>query len=593
MLEKHKLITAAVRRDVEVRAPQQRARCIRQRAGDGQAVGIGDNQVSPAELIASFQLTDPEGEPIDDDRLARLVAMEARMEYLKIDPLELDMGLVTQTLSRPFALRHVVLPVRQDAGAIQVAVENPFDNEVVENLQRIVKRDVQRVIASKRDILKCLTEIYGFRKSVDAAAAESTGTGESLNDFEQLVRLRTVGEIEGSDQHIVNAVDFLFTYAFDQRASDIHIEPRKEMSQVRLRIDGVLHDVHTIPRPVHPAIISRIKTMARLDIAERRRPQDGRIKTMLGVKAVEMRVSTLPTAFGEKAVLRIFDPEVLLQDLPGLGFNQQDLGTFQRWIAEPHGLLLITGPTGSGKTTTLYATLKTLSDATVNVTTVEDPIEMVTDIFNQVAVQPKIGVDFPTALRTILRQDPDIIMVGEIRDGATGEMAVQAALTGHLVFSTLHTNDTATAVTRLLDLGIPKFLVSSTVVGVMAQRLMRSVCGSCKQPHPLEAGQLAVLGLSSVEAPRFANTAAGAGCVACRGTGYLGRLGIFEILDFTPAMRQCVLTQGSAEAIVALARKEGLRSLRECALDRLAAGQTTFEEVVRVTGMGSQAALSS
>jgi general secretion pathway protein E len=579
LLERRNLITTVIRRDVEVRSPQQRARCIKQRSGEG----IGDSQVSPAELLASFVHSDTRGEPIDDDSLARLVAEETHLPYLKVDPLELDMGLVSQTLSRPFALRHVVLPLKQDATSITAAVEDPFDTEVVENLQRIAKREVRRVIASKRDILKCLTEIYGFRRSMDAAAAESAG--DAMHDFEQLVRLRTVGEIEGSDQHVINAVDFLFTYAFEQRASDIHIEPRKDLSQVRLRIDGVLHDVHTVPRQVHPALISRIKTMARLDIAERRRPQDGRIKTMLGQKAVEMRVSTLPTAFGEKAVLRIFDPVVLLQDLPGLGFEAHDLAIFERWIAEPHGLILITGPTGSGKTTTLYATLKTLSDETVNVTTVEDPIEMVTDIFNQVAVQPKIGVDFPTALRTILRQDPDIIMVGEIRDGATGEMAVQAALTGHLVFSTLHTNDTATAVTRLLDLGIQNFLVSSTVVGVMAQRLMRSICAACKQPHPLDIDQLAALGVQSAEAPRFAGSALGAGCVACRGTGYLGRLGIFEILDFTAAMRQCVLHEGTAEAIGALARTEGLRSLRECALDRLAAGQTTFEEVVRVTGI--------
>lgn len=579
LLEKGRLLDPVARRDIEVRAPQQRARLQKQHAGDGQHY-----QVSPAELIASFQLLDPAGAPLDDDKLAQVIAQAAGLSYRKIDALELDMGLVTRTLSRPFALRHVVLPLSAEDGDLVVAVENPYDGEVVESLRRLSKGQVTRVVSSKRDILKCLTEIYGFRKSVESAAAESRG--DSFYDFEQLVKLRTVGEIEGSDQHIVNAVDFLFTYAFDQRASDIHIEPRREHAQVRLRIDGVLHDVHTIPRRVQPAMVSRIKMMARLDIAERRRPQDGRIKTVLGDKSVEMRLSTMPVAFGEKVVLRIFDPDVLLQDLPDLGFDPNDLGTFQRWIDEPHGLILITGPTGSGKTTTLYTALKALSDDTVNITTIEDPIEMVTDIFNQVAVQAKIGVDFPSALRTMLRQDPDIIMVGEIRDAETAEMAIQAALTGHLVFSTLHTNDTATAVTRLLDLGIPPFLVSSTLVGVMAQRLMRRICRQCQRPAPLTADQIAVLGVSDPELPRFAGTCAGAGCAECRGTGYLGRTGIFEILDFALSLRECILRRGTAEDIIAHGRAHGLRTLRECALDRLSTGQTSFEEVIRVTGTG-------
>ena len=584
LLERQRLITPAARRDLEVKAPTMRARLLKLKAQDSI-----DVQVSPAELVVSFGLLDPANQaPIDEDRIARLTAAAAGLRYHKIDSLELNMELVTQTLSRPFALRHVILPLASDANELVVAQDNPFDTEVTENLRRISGKQVQRVISSKKDILKCITEIYGFRKSVEsAAAAESpnVGLGESFYDFEQLVRLRSVGEIEGSDQHIVNAVDFLFTYAFDQRASDIHIEPRKEVSQVRLRIDGVLHDVHSIPRRVHPAMLSRIKSMARLDIAERRRPQDGRIKTMRGDKTVEMRVSTLPVAFGEKVVLRIFDPDVLLQDLPGLGFDGTDQSIFERWLAQPHGLILITGPTGSGKTTTLYTALRALADDTVNITTVEDPIEMVTDIFNQVSVQAKIGVDFASALRTILRQDPDIIMVGEIRDAATAEMAVQAALTGHLVFSTLHTNDTATAVTRLLDLDVPPFLLSSTLVGVMAQRLLRRICPHCKIPAALTADQMAALGLTEATAIRFISVATGQGCVQCRGTGYLGRMGIFEVLDFEEKLRQMVLQRASSESLLEAAQREGLKPLRQGALDRLAEGVTSFEEVVRVTGV--------
>ena len=584
LLERQRLLPAAQRRDLEVKAPSMRARLLKQKAQDSI-----DVQVSPAELLVAFQIVDPSSQaPIDEDRIARLVAAAVGLRFHKIDSLELDMELVTQTLSRPFALRHVILPLASDALELVVAVENPFDTEVTENLRRISGKTVQRVISSKKDILKCITEIYGFRKSVESAAAAeapAAGVGESFYDFEQLVRLRSVGEIEGSDQHIVNAVDFLFTYAFDQRASDIHIEPRKEHSQVRLRIDGVLHDVHSIPRRVHPAMLSRIKSMARLDIAERRRPQDGRIKTMKGDKTVEMRVSTLPVAFGEKVVLRIFDPEVLLQDLPGLGFDSSDQTTFERWIAQPHGLILITGPTGSGKTTTLYTALRALADDTVNITTVEDPIEMVTDIFNQVAVQAKIGVDFAGALRTILRQDPDIIMVGEIRDAATAEMAVQAALTGHLVFSTLHTNDTASAISRLLDLEVPPFLLSSTLVGVMAQRLLRRVCPHCKIPAVLTADQMAALGVTEATVSRFIGVACGQGCVQCRGTGYLGRLGIFEVLDFNDKLRQMVLQRASAESLLEAAQTHGLKPLRQGALDRLAQGVTAFEEVVRVTGV--------
>jgi general secretion pathway protein E len=568
VLEKRAVLSSDTRRDIEVKIPQQKARLSKQKATD----------VHPGEVLSSLNLTDAKDRPLDEEYLAQIVAEETGLVYRKIDPLDLDMTLITQTLPRPFAVRHVVLPLSLEDDVLTVAVENPFDPEIIENLQRIHSGAIQTVIASKREIIKAIGEVYGFRQSVESAAKETQK--EWLSDFEQLVTLRNVGELEASsDQHIVNAVDLLFRYAFDQRASDIHIEPRRETSHVRLRIDGVLHNTHTIPRRVHPAIAARIKTMSRMDIAEKRKPQDGRIKTMLADnKSVELRVSTLPTAFGEKIVIRIFDPEIFDQDLPALGFAGQDLQTLEKWLTAPHGLILVTGPTGSGKTTTLYTALNRLAREEVNITTIEDPIEMVVERFNQVAVQPKIDITFANALRTILRQDPDIIMVGEIRDSETAQMAIQAALTGHLVLSTLHTNDSVGAVTRLLDLDTPPFLVSSTLLGVLAQRLVRKVCEQCKVSRRLTFEELAVLGATNAES--FASTVRGLGCSGCRNTGFLGRIGIFELFDITLPIASLIGQRTEEEAL----RKHRGPSLRESALQRLADGFTTFEEVVRVLG---------
>ncbi|MBN1962411.1 MAG: type II/IV secretion system protein [Deltaproteobacteria bacterium] len=582
VLEQRAYLHPEQSRMIRIRAGEQRARIARQLY-----TNTGDNagsSVSAPEIIASFEFNDASDALLDLDRIASIIALEANLPYHKIDPLALDMKLVSGTLSRPFALRYAALPITKDATGITVAVENPFDYELIENLKRAIVGQVNIVVSSKRDILKAITEIYGFKNSVESAARESS-SDSGLSDFEQLVQLRGLGEIEATDQHIVNAVDFLLRYAFDQRASDIHIEPKRGDSQVRLRIDGVLHNVHTIPRLVHPAIISRIKTMARLDIADKRRPQDGRIKTAFTDRAVELRVSTLPVAFGEKVVVRIFDPDSLLGDLSDLGFDASELTIFKHWLGEPHGLILVTGPTGSGKTTTLYTALKNLASDTVNVTSVEDPIEMVADQFNQVAVQPKIGIDFAQALRTLLRQDPDIIMVGEIRDSETAQMAIQAALTGHLVLSTLHTNDSVGAITRLLDLGVPPFLLSSSLVGVMAQRLLRRVCKDCRSKAPLTADQAAALGLNIQQLDRFSGTMSGAGCVNCRGTGYQGRIGIFEMLDASSEIKKLINQKANDETMRQTSVTTGTRELFLSSLERLAQGQTTTEEILRVLGM--------
>ncbi|MBM4360914.1 MAG: type II/IV secretion system protein, partial [Deltaproteobacteria bacterium] len=438
------------------------------------------------------------------------------------------------------------------------------------------------VIASRGDIQRLITEFYGFRRSVKSAE-DKLSTGVDIGNLEQLVRMKTANEIEASDEHVVHAVEYLMSYAFQQRASDIHIEPKRDEAVVRFRIDGSLHEVNRIPPIVHKAIVNRIKTLSRLDIGEKRRPQDGRIKTEFDGKAVELRVSTLAVAFGEKIVMRIFDPEIVHDDLGKLGFAPRELAIFAKLIARPHGIVLVTGPTGSGKTTTLYTALRKLATDDINITTIEDPIEMVFERINQTAVNAAVGLGFAETLRTLLRQDPDVIMVGEIRDLDTARHAIQAALTGHLVFSTLHTNDAAGAVTRLLDLGAEHFLLASTLSGLMAQRLLRKVCAFCAAVRPLTSAEAELLGPALPAGGRQAQVREGSGCVECRQSGYFGRSAIYELIEINDAVRKLVMQRADATAIKAQARRDGMMTLREAAVQKLLAGETTLEEVLAVT----------
>lgn len=537
------------------------------------------------DLVSSYRfpnLKDGSG-TVGEQEIARAIAAEAKLEHVRIDPLSLDADFIEARVSRPFAKRHRMIPLHMQSGKLRVACANPFDIEGVDSFRRIAQREIQLVVASEPEILRAITEFYGLRHSVKRAEKD-LNAGIDLGNLEQLVRMKSETEIESSDQHIVNAVEFMLQHAFDSRASDIHVEPKREASLIRFRIDGVLHDIQTMPKIVHNAVISRIKTMSRLDIAEKRRPQDGRVKTTRAGKEVELRVSSLPVAFGEKLVLRIFDPEVLTQDLTSLGFYPEEMLLFNEFISRPHGIVLVTGPTGSGKTTTLYSALKSIANRERNITTIEDPIEMVIEEFNQTAVHPKIGIDFANALRHILRQDPDVIMVGEIRDAETAQYAVQAALTGHLVFSTLHTNDAATSISRLIDLEVERFLISSTLIGAMAQRLVRKICPHCAGERALDAEEAASLRLT-VPAGKRVKVKEGHGCHECRGTGYLGRSGIFEILSVDDAIKPMVVEGKDAPEIKREAVKNGMRTLRQSALRKLAEGVTTFEEVVRVTGL--------
>ncbi len=540
---------------------------------------------SPFRQVEALNLTDASGADtaLDEYLLARLVAQAAGVPFHKIDTLRLDIDLVEKRISRPFAKKHRMVPLEVRDGRLKVAVTDPWDVTAIESYRNIAGQELDLVVSPESDILKVINDLYGFRASVTKAEKDLRG-GFDLGNLEQYVRLKSNSEIESSDQHIVNAVDYLLQHAYDSRASDIHIEPKRESALVRFRIDGVLHEIQRIPRLVNLAVTSRLKTMSRMDIAEKRRPQDGRIKTDRDGKEIELRVSTLPTAFGEKVVMRIFDPDVLLRDLSEIGFYPEELGMFHDWIKRPHGIILVTGPTGSGKTTTLYSALRILSTPEINITTIEDPVEMIYDEFNQTAVHPKIGITFPSALRTILRQDPDIIMVGEIRDLETAQNAIQAALTGHLVFSTLHTNDSPSSVTRLIDLGIQPFLISSTLIGAMAQRLVRRICPHCSRNRPLSVEEAGTLALKPPAGKRLV-VKEGAGCVKCRNTGYFGRSGIFEMLQIDNPIRELIDQRADLMDIKEQAAKAGMRTLRESALRKLAEGKTTFEEVVRVTGL--------
>jgi len=519
---------------------------------------------------------------LDEESIYQALASAWGVAYKKIDPLNLDLNLVTTTIPRNFALKHLVLPIDIRDGELVVATPNPFNMEAMDDIARVSSLRIRPVVTPRSDIIKLIKEFFGFKRSIAAAETMFSGAVVDLGNLEQYVRLKSADELPSNDQHIVNAVNHLLVYAFDQHASDIHIEPKRDVSRIRMRIDGVLHTVYELPKKVHNAIVSRIKAMSRLDMAEKRRPQDGRIKTDKGGQEAEIRVSTIPVAFGEKVVMRIMDPDILFQDLAGLGFSDTDLARYSQFVTMPHGVILVCGPTGSGKSTTLYSTLRKLSTPKKNIVTVEDPIEMVHEDFNQIGVQPAVGVGFATILRNILRQDPDIIMIGEMRDLETARNAVQAALTGHLVLSTLHTNDAPSAITRLLDLGVPSFLIQATLVGVLSQRLVRKVCNHCKEWFAMTASELRAMGFEPGREGSI-RLARGAGCLKCRGTGYRGRTGVFEVLPFSEAIRKITGSGTDLEKLRMKAREEGMVTLRESAVRKMLEGVTTCEEVTRVT----------
>jgi len=551
----------------------------------GAASGAGHTpQRHPLELVAIAALTSQrDGRTLDLERLTHWLARWGGQDYYHIDPLKIDTPAIARVMSYAFAQRHGIIAVEITPNEVVIASTEPFKREWESNLRQAVRKDIRRVVANPEDIRRYTVEFYQLASSVSKASGGQSAGGAGNQNFEQLLDLGASENPDANDQHVVKIVDWLLQYAFDQRASDIHIEPRRTVTQVRFRIDGVLHNVYEFPEHVGVAVTSRLKILGRLNVAEKRRPQDGRIKTRKPDNSeVELRLATMPTAFGEKMVMRIFDPEVLLKSFEQLGFSKEDRERWQTMTSRPHGIVLVTGPTGSGKTTTLYSTLKQLASPELNICTIEDPIEMVEPAFNQMQVQTNIDLTFAHGVRALLRQDPDIIMIGEIRDLETAEMAVQAALTGHLVLSTLHTNDAPSAITRLMELGIPPYLIRATVLGVMAQRLARTLCPHCKQPGEPDAQAWQTL-TRPWKAPLPRQFHHPVGCLECRNTGYLGRAGVYEIMALSDKLTRQITDRCELEQLRLDAYKEGMKSLRLSGAQKVAAGLTTVEEILRVT----------
>ncbi|MEH6508293.1 GspE/PulE family protein [Halopseudomonas aestusnigri] len=552
---------------------------------------VGDTaKLHPLEFIAGQNVDDlgRPGKKLDLDSLSRWLASESDQPWYRIDPLQINVSAVTPLMSFAFAQRHRILAVEVNDREVTIASAQPFVQSWEDNLRHVLKRDIRRVIANPEDLQRYSVEFYRLARSVTGAnATDQKASG--VGNFEQLLNLGSMSqEPDANDAHVVNIVDWLFQYAFEQRASDIHIEPRRDSGCVRLRIDGVLHTVYQFPIQVTMAVVSRLKTLGRMNVAEKRKPQDGRIKTRAPKgNEVELRLSTLPTAFGEKMVMRIFDPDVLLRSFDQLGFSAEDQRRWQQMVSQPNGIVLVTGPTGSGKTTTLYTTLKQLATPQVNVCTIEDPIEMVEDSFNQMQVQHNIDLNFASGVRALMRQDPDIIMVGEIRDLETAEMAIQAALTGHLVLSTLHTNDAPSAVSRLIELGVAPYLIKATVLGVMAQRLVRTLCPHCKAPTSVDEEAWADL-TQPWNAPLPTRSHAAAGCLECRETGYRGRAGVYELMMLSDGIKALIHNDTDIAQLRRQAYKEGMHSLRLSGAQKVGAGLTTIEEVLRVTPNSQQ-----
>lgn len=541
-------------------------------------------QVHPLVVIGERHLRNlhPPHQTLTVEMLTQWLAEHLHLPYVHIDPLQLNFAGIGTLLTKSYAERLKIMPIKAGDREITIATAEPFVTDWKPELERALNKRIHLVLANPLDINRYLPEIFNLARSVQLAS-QARNSAAGVQNFEQLVELGKNKHLDANEQHVVTLVDWLFKYAFEQRASDIHLEPRREVGIVRFRIDGVLHQVYQLPIPVSNAITSRIKLLGRMDMVEKRRPQDGRIKTVSAAgEEIELRLSTMPTAFGEKLVMRVFDPDILVKHFSDLGFTAGQVAQWQEWTRQPHGIILVTGPTGSGKTTTLYSTLKQLATPEVNVCTIEDPIEVVEPAFNQMQVQSAIGLSFADGVRTLLRQDPDIIMVGEIRDAETAEMAIQAALTGHLVLSTLHTNDAPSAITRLLELGVPSYLLNATLIGVLAQRLLRTLCPHCKQSRAATPEQWRQL-LGKEPVPMPETLAHAGGCLECRMTGYQGRTGVYEMLPITGELRQSISGEMDLAAFSVQARKAGMQPLRLSGAAKIAAGITTLEEVLRVT----------
>lgn len=514
--------------------------------------------------------------------LMKWLSQQLAVPLYHIDPLKIDVSAVTQQCSYNYALSKGILAVEVEANKVVFATCEPCDHTWIEELSRLLQREIDTVLVEPEALHRYQLEFYSLAKSMSGAERDQGPAVAGMQSFEQLMELGRKGKLDANDQHVVSVVDWLLQYAYEQRASDIHIEPRRDETGVRFRIDGVLHAVYDMPVSVGLAVVSRLKIQGRMDVSEKRKPQDGRIKTLdKDDREVELRLSTMPTGFGEKLVLRIFNPDVLLRDISELGFAREERSRWLKMLSRTSGIVLVTGPTGSGKTSTLYASLKLLARPEVNVCTIEDPIELIEPSFNQMQVQHNIDLDFASGVRTLLRQDPDVIMVGEIRDAETAVVAVQAALTGHLVLSTMHTNDAPSAVARLMELGVPPYLINATLVGVLGQRLVRTLCEYCKAPKLVDINSWREF-INPWRAQAPATACGPVGCLECRNTGFQGRLGIYELLEMDDALRALVREEADVDALRKKAYLNGMKPLRISGARLVGDGLSTVAEVLKV-----------
>ncbi|WP_336148079.1 GspE/PulE family protein [Acinetobacter soli] len=538
----------------------------------------------PLQWIAHFGLKDQQHptQNIDLLCLSRWLAEKSGLAFYLIDPLKADVNALTAVMSQEFAERNQILAVEVHADRVVIGTDQPFQTDWLANLERsLAPKKIERVIISPDQLQRYLPEYYQVSRAVHSSKNSKSYERENKG-VEALLQIGDMQNPDANDQHIVKLVDWILQFAFEQGASDIHLEPRKEKGNVRFRIDGVLHTIYHMPANTLSAVIARIKILGRLNVAEKRKPQDGRLKTRTPKgQETELRLSTMPTAFGEKLVMRIFDPDVLVRSFEKLGFPDQLLSEWQALSQNTHGIILVTGPTGSGKTTTLYSSLKKLATDQVNVCTIEDPIEMLESSFNQMQVNHAIDLDFAEGVRALMRQDPDIIMVGEIRDQDTANMAIQAALTGHLVLSTLHTNDAPSSLTRLHDLGVQPFLTAATLLGVLAQRLVRQLCPHCKVSTSVNLQQWQYL-TEDYEIDTPVEMFQPVGCEHCRQTGYKGRIGIYELMPIDLTLKQWLSHTDDLGELKAQLKQQGFEPLRIAGAKKVLQGVTSLEEVLRV-----------
>jgi general secretion pathway protein E len=517
----------------------------------------------------------------EEDLLSALSAKLHIPCQVNLNAEKLDPSLVAR-VPIAFSKRHKIVPLKMEGGVLTVATVDPFNHEPLDDLRIFLGcQEVRFVLSSESEILQAINRFYEESADTPEEMVQSMDAQSSDQILHELEEAEDI--LEASDEApVIKLVNLILFQAVKERASDIHIEPFQRELKVRYRIDGILYERISPPKRYQSAIISRLKVMAKLDIAEKRLPQDGRIPIKIADKDIDIRVSIIPTTFGERVVLRLLNKSTVLLGLEEIGLSTDQLAIFGDLIHHPNGILFVTGPTGSGKTTTLYAALSRINSPDKNIITIEDPVEYQLRGIGQIQVNPKIGLTFAHGLRSVLRHDPDVILVGEVRDPETAEIAIQAALTGHLVFSTLHTNDAASAATRLVDMGIEPFLVASVIRAIVAQRLIRMICPNCKEGYSPEEKALLEIGMNPhhLSDQRIYR---GKGCPACSGTGYLGRSGIYEVLLVSEAIRRLIMEKSDSRAIAHMAIEEGMKTLREDGAKKVMAGLTTLEEVVRVT----------